>query len=122
MFIHAEFQNTALKAKLFRGFSDPSRLAILEALRHGPLNVTEIVTETGLSQSNTSNHLSCLADCGLVSRLQRGRYVVYQLSDQRVDILLSLAQELLEDVARGVYECIRYNEEEDQNHERYPVP
>jgi DNA-binding transcriptional ArsR family regulator len=117
MFIQAESQNTALKAKLFRGFSDPSRLALLEALRHGPRNVTEIVAQTGLSQSNTSNHLSCLADCGLVSRIQSGRHVVYQLSDERVDILLSLAQELLEDVARGVYECIRYNVEVNRSHE-----
>ena len=30
---------TALKAKLFRGFADLSRLSILEALRNGPLTV-----------------------------------------------------------------------------------
>jgi len=31
---------TKLKAKLFRGFSDMSRLSILEALRDGPLTVS----------------------------------------------------------------------------------
>ena len=62
----AEVQTLALKAKLFRGFADPSRLAILEALRSTPLNVGEIVEATGLSQSNISNHLGCLRDCGLV--------------------------------------------------------
>ena len=36
---HACIRSTALKAKLFRGFSDMSRLSILEALRHGPLTV-----------------------------------------------------------------------------------
>lgn len=71
MLITANINSDTLKAKLFRGFSDPSRLSILEALRNGPLTVGEIVEATGLTQSNTSNHLSCLNDCGLVRRDQR---------------------------------------------------
>ena len=98
----------ALKAKLFRGFSDPSRLSILEALRAGPQSVSQLVYATGLSQSNTSNHLACLLDCQLVLREQQGRYAYYQLSDDRVDELLRLADELLEDVAHGVALCPRY--------------
>lgn len=101
-------QALALRAKLFRGLADPSRLAILEALRGGPRTVTEVVEATGLSQPNVSNHLGCLHDCGLVSREPRGRFVYYGLGDPRVGELLGLAQELLADVARGVYECVRY--------------
>lgn len=100
---------SALQAKLFRGFSDPSRLGILDALRNGPLTVTEIVEATDLSQSNVSNHLGCLRDCGLVIAEQEGRYVTYHLSDDRVGDLLILAESLLADVAKGVYECTRYN-------------
>jgi DNA-binding transcriptional ArsR family regulator len=100
---------TDLQAKLFRGFGDPSRLEILEALRNGPLTVSEIVETTGLSQPNVSNHLGCLRDCGLVVAEQEGRYVTYHLSDDRVGELLTLAESLLADVARGVYECTRYN-------------
>ncbi len=98
----------ALKSKLFRGFSDPSRLSMLEALRGGPLSVGEIATATALSQSNVSNHLGCLLDCGLVSREQQGRFVYYQLSDPRVALLLGMVDEVLADVAQGVYECTRY--------------
>lgn len=108
MLLAEERLEQAVKAKLFRGFSDPSRLTILEALRNEPRSVGEIVQITGLSQSNTSNHLACLRDCGLVSAEQQGRYVVYRLSDDRVHELLSLAESLLADVARGVYECTRY--------------
>jgi DNA-binding transcriptional ArsR family regulator len=97
-----------IKAKLFRGFADPSRLAILDALRMGPLTVGEIVRATGLNQPNTSGHLACLHDCGLVAREQDGRYVRYRLSDRRVSTLLRLGDELLADVAKGVYECTRY--------------
>lgn len=109
MLIAAPRQGIDLQAKLFRGFADPSRLAILDTLRSQPLTVTEIVEETGLSQSNVSNHLSCLRDCGLVVSEQHGRYVWYQVSDARVHALLAVADELLADVARGVYECTRYN-------------
>jgi DNA-binding transcriptional ArsR family regulator len=97
-----------VQAKLFRGFSDPSRLAILEALRSGERAVGELVQATGLSQSNVSNHLGCLRDCGLVSVKNQGRYAFYALSDPRVEQLLALADALLADVAKGVYACTRY--------------
>ena len=106
--IIAKAEGIGLKSKLFYGFSDPSRLSILEALRNGPLNVTELTHATGLSQSNVSNHLGCLRDCGLVTREQQGKYALYQLSDLRVNSILELADELLADVAKGVYECTRY--------------
>ncbi len=109
----ANAQAIGLKAKLFRGFSDPSRLSIVDALRGGPLTVTEIVEATGLSQSNVSNHLSCLRECGLVTCEQEGRYVRYQLSDARVATILGLAEGLLADVAKGVYECTRYSSPEE---------
>lgn len=112
MLLTAHTQALGLKAKLFRGLSDPSRLAILETLRHGPASVTEIVEATGLSQPNASSHLSCLFDCGLVSRTQRGRYVYYELGDARVEALLGQADELLAEVARGVYACTRYDRPE----------
>ena len=102
----------ALRAKLMRGFADPSRLAILDALRTAPLTVGEIVLATGLTQSNVSNHLACLYDCGLVAREQHGKYVSYRLSDARVDALLDLCDELLADVAAGIYACTRYAEPE----------
>jgi DNA-binding transcriptional ArsR family regulator len=98
-----------LKAKLFRGFADRSRLSILEALRDGPMSVGEIAAATELSQPNVSNHLSCLLDCGLVAREQQGRYVYYRLPDARVNTLLDLSDQVLADVAAGVYACTRYN-------------
>jgi DNA-binding transcriptional ArsR family regulator len=117
--IVANPQAVTLKAKLFYGFSDTSRLSILEALREKPLNVGEIVERTGLGQSNVSNHLSCLRDCGLVAREQQGKYAIYQVSDPRVGALLEMADELLADVAKGIYECTRYQlPEESQDAEQ----
>ncbi len=109
MFVTANPKAIELQAKLFRGFSDPSRLSILEALRAGSLTVGEIVQVTSLTQSNVSNHLGCLRDCGLVTAEQQGRFVRYELSDKRVEQLLHLADGLLADVAKGIYECTRYD-------------
>lgn len=109
MLLLANPKSIEIQAKLFRGFGDPSRLGILDALRNGPLTVSEIVETTGLSQPNVSNHLGCLRDCGLVIAEQEGHFVTYHLSDDRVGELLALAESLLADVARGVYECTRYN-------------
>ncbi|ABX05919.1 MAG TPA: transcriptional regulator [Herpetosiphon sp.] len=103
-----------LKAKLFRGLADASRLKVLEALCAEPLTVSAIVAATQLSQSNVSNHLSCLHDCGLVARQQQGRFVYYRLSDPRVGELINLATSLLADVAQGVYACTRYTGEMNQ--------
>ncbi|KAB8314366.1 winged helix-turn-helix transcriptional regulator [Tolypothrix campylonemoides VB511288] len=105
----AKDKATDLKVKLFRGFSDYSRMSILNALRSRPLTVNEIVEATGLSQSNVSNHLGCLRCCDLVVRQQQGRFVYYQLSDERIAQLLDLADELLADVAKGVNSCDRYD-------------
>ena len=115
MLITSTTSHIELQAKLFRGFADPSRLGILVALRNGPLTVSEIVEATHLSQPNVSNHLGCLRDCGLVTAEQQGRYVTYHLSDDRVGELIALAESLLADVARGVYECTRYNIKDSKN-------
>lgn len=89
-------------AALFRGFAEPSRLKIVEALRDGEMTVTEICTVTGLTQSNASNHLACLLGCGLAAREQRGRFAYYRLADGRIETLLALGAEIsLGVAARG---------------------
>ena len=95
----------ARTARLFHGFSDPSRTAILEAVRKGPRTVGEIVQATGLSQPNVSNHLACLYECSLVTKEQRGRFIYYGLSDDRVGQLLETAEAILADAARGLLDC-----------------
>lgn len=96
-----------LLAKFFRGFADPSRLTILNAIREEPLTVNDIVETTGLTQSNVSNHLACLRNCGHVIAQQTGRHVIYRISSKRVGKLLALAEEILAANAAGVYECTK---------------
>lgn len=103
-------QSIALKAKLYRGLSDPSRLSILETLQEGPLPVHAIVEKTGLSRTNVCNHLRCLSDCDLVTSESQGRYTFYQLSHPKIADLFHITQDILRDIARGMYECTNYTE------------
>lgn len=98
----------SVQAKFFHGLSDASRLGIMEALRDRALCVSEIVEATGLSQPNASNHLACLRECGLVQAEPRGRFVYYRIADERIEELLALTDELIEEVATGIVECRRY--------------
>lgn len=47
-------------AKLFRGFSEPTRLQVLMELGDGERTVSELVSATGASQPSVSMHLACL--------------------------------------------------------------
>jgi DNA-binding transcriptional ArsR family regulator len=106
-----QLQKLALKAKLFRGLGDSTRLSILEVLRRGEKTTTDIVKETGQGQSNVSNHLSCLLDCGLVQNRRQGKNIFYSISNKKVAKLLEESDLILSDIARGIYECVNYTEE-----------
>lgn len=89
-----------LAARLFRGFAEPTRLAILLALLEGERCVSDLVGAVGGSQSNVSGHLACLRDCGLVvDRPGERRQVFYRLAEPEVVELLQAAERLL--VATG---------------------
>ena len=98
-----------LTAKLFRGFADPSRLAILEALREGERCVSDLVLATGLSQSNVSGHLACLRECGLVVSRHEGRFVHYRLAAPHVAEILGNADSILALLAARIAACVNYD-------------
>lgn len=99
-----------LQAKLFRGFSDRSRLAILVTLRDGARAVGDIANATGLTQPNVSNHLKCLSECGLVIGEQKGRFVHYRLGDHRIAQMLKIADRLLARAGHSILHCANYRE------------
>ena len=82
-------------ADYFKVFSEPNRLAVLEALRHGPLNVTAVVEKTGLSQALVSKHLKLLTIAGVVQRRPEGSLVFYEVNDKAVFRLMAQAEKLL---------------------------
>ena len=109
--VSIHLQKLGLKAKLFRGLGDSTRLSILESLREGEKATSQIVKETGQSQSNVSNHLACLLDCGLVKNRRQGKNIFYSLGNKKVSKLLEESDATLSEIAHGIYACVNYNEE-----------
>lgn len=99
-------------AKLFRGFGDPTRLAILEELAGaGELRVKDLVGRLGGSQSNISGHVACLKDCGLLENRPEGRQVFYRISGPEVVAALRAAEELLAVSGHRIELCPNYRQE-----------
>lgn len=98
----------ATAAKLFCGFSDPTRLAIISTLAGGEQRVSDIVTALNGSQGNISGHLKCLRECGLVTDRRAGREVYYRIAhDEVIDVVRS-AQRLLALTGEHIDLCPNY--------------
>ncbi|MTV27581.1 winged helix-turn-helix transcriptional regulator [Nitriliruptoraceae bacterium ZYF776] len=104
--------DVSVAAKLFRGFADPTRLAILLELLAGERRVVDLVEQVGGSQSNVSAHLSCLKECGLVADRPQGRAVFYRLATDHVVELFRQAETLLGEVGHDVALCDNYRQDE----------
>src|SRR5688500_13202657 len=63
-------------ARIAWALSDPVRLSVMLILMGGPAAVAELVSATGASQPNVSNHLRVLRDQGLVRSERRGRQAI----------------------------------------------
>ena len=95
-----------LLAEYFKVFSEPNRLAVLDALRQGPRNVTAVVEATGLSQALVSKHLKLLTIAGVVQRRPEGSLVFYEVSDRAVFTFLAQAEKLLLATRRQQYDAL----------------
>jgi DNA-binding transcriptional ArsR family regulator len=59
--------------------SDPTRLAVLERLRAGPLTVGQLAEGMPVSRPAVSQHLRALKDAGLVRDEARGTARLYRI-------------------------------------------
>jgi DNA-binding transcriptional ArsR family regulator len=80
----------AAVARVFSVLSEPSRLVLLQALRDGPLTVSELVEASGMKQANVSKHLGMLHQHRLVERRREGICVRYEILDPMVFALCNL--------------------------------
>lgn len=71
-------------AERFKLLAEPARLGVLNELRQGARNVSDLVAATGLSQANLSKHLQLLHAHGFVNRRRDGAFVIYNLADRSV--------------------------------------
>jgi len=90
----------AAVARLFGVLSEPSRLALLQALRAGPHTVSELIEGCAMKQANVSKHLAVLHDHQLVKRERNGTSVCYEIADPMIFPLCNLVCGKMERDAR----------------------
>ena len=74
-----------LIARRFRALADPTRLRILDILRHrDEASVGEMTELLGTSQQNVSKHLGALQSEGFVRRRKQGTSSIYRIADPAV--------------------------------------
>ena len=89
-------EQLAAVARLFGVLAEPTRLALLQALRAGPLNVSELMTACDMKQANVSKHLGVLHDHHLVKRERHGTSICYEIADPMIFSLCNLVCEKME--------------------------
>ena len=95
-------------SKLFNGFADRTRLAILLHLADGERRVTDLVHALDGSQGNVSGHLACLKECGLVVDRPAGRQVFYRIAHPEVYDVLRSAEALLAVTGQAIELCSNF--------------
>jgi DNA-binding transcriptional ArsR family regulator len=71
--------NAAGPARKFEALGDPTRRAVFERLRDGPLPVSEIARGFPVSRPAVSQHLRVLKGAGLVTDQQEGTRRLYRI-------------------------------------------
>ncbi|WP_283152558.1 ArsR/SmtB family transcription factor [Guptibacillus hwajinpoensis] len=97
-----------MKVKLIHGFSNKTRIQILESIKDVEKTVSEIVQEVNGNQSNISQHLACLKGCGIIVGRNEGKYCYYSLRNQQIRDLLTMFDLILDDVENDVACCERH--------------
>ncbi|UCE95870.1 MAG: winged helix-turn-helix transcriptional regulator [Candidatus Bathyarchaeota archaeon] len=74
----------------FSTLANPARLAILELLRNGSKNVTEIAEGLNQEQSMISHNLQLLYNCGFVFPERRKKERFYSLNKETLEPLFKI--------------------------------
>lgn len=75
-------------ARVFKALGDPTRvrlLSLIAAGTGGEACICDLTEPVGLSQGTVSHHMKLLADAGLVTREQRGKWAYFALNVGAMD-------------------------------------
>ena len=75
-------------SRVFKALGDPTRvrlLSLIAAAEGGEACICDLTDPVGLSQGTVSHHMKLLADAGLVTREQRGRWAYFAIDSDVMD-------------------------------------
>ena len=80
--------------KIFFGtLVSESRLKIINLLRKGKKNVSEIMQNLKMGQTAVSHDLARLRTCGFVNTERDGKFIYYSLNEQTINKIMKLIDE-----------------------------
>jgi ArsR family transcriptional regulator len=86
-----------LKAEILKALAQPTRLKILEFLRHGERCICEIIPAINGEQSNVSRHISLMQKSRLVTTRKDGVKVMVKVTDPEIFNILDRVGRMLKD-------------------------
>lgn len=87
-----DIQSAERLARIFKALGDPTRvrlLSLIAAADGGEACICDLTDPVNLSQPTVSHHMRLLADAGLITREQRGKWAFYAVVDDALDALSS---------------------------------
>lgn len=79
-------------ARVFKAMGDPTRVMLLSLIAGSDGReacICDLTEPVGLSQGTVSHHMKLLADAGLVTREQRGKWAYFTISKPALDAAAS---------------------------------
>ena len=95
-------------ADVFKAFSEPTRLPLIQELKAGPQSVLELVDALETSQANVSKQLRLLYEAQILKKSKEGTIVFYCIDDDIVFPLCKLV-------------CEKLNQQHRLRHEDYSI-
>jgi len=78
------------KAEIFQALGHPTRIAIVEMLRHGELSAGQLIEKLDLEQANASQHFAVLRSKQIVVSRKDRNQVFYSLRDHALVEVLDI--------------------------------
>jgi ArsR family transcriptional regulator len=77
-----ELEKLEVAAEIFKGFGNPIRLRIIDALQENSMRVMELSEMLGYPQPIISQQLKILKSVGIVQKIREGSSFCYKLTNQ----------------------------------------
>ena len=92
--LHALDDDIERACQAVKGLSHPIRLKVLCVLGDRELTVNDLAVACETSQSNISQHLSILRQCGILATRKEANFVHYRINDPRMIQLMNLMRDM----------------------------
>lgn len=90
---------------VFKVLSNQVRLKLIEALRDGERDVSELCSEVREEQTRVSHELRCLTVCGFANFRREGKRIIYSLNSKTVVPILDAAAKHVEKFGERMSGC-----------------